>query len=134
MKKRVFLLVVILVGATVFVGCSCNCGKKVPAPLQALLDEFREEASETEELFGGAIRSAEARDGRKYVLINTFAEQVETSKEYVQQLEISLRMQEFLHVKTLERLREQGVRDPAVVIEYRNADGSLIASVEFTLD
>ena len=129
MKKSLALVLILtLVCAFALVGCA----KKTPVALQEKVDAFLETAAIMEDNFRGELKiSAEARDARKLVFIYTFTTQLEDTGELAAQLAASVRLQGELHEATIAELRENGVKNPAVVIEYRNADDSVLCTVEF---
>ena len=131
MKKSLALVLILtLVCAFALVACA----KKTPAALQEKVDAFLETAAIMEDSFQGELKiTAEARDARKLVFIYTFTTQLEDTADLAAQLEGSIRLQGELHEATIAELRESGVRKPAVVIEYRNADNSVLCTVEFPL-
>ena len=100
--------------------------------LQAVIDEAQGSIASLEEAFGGMMKIAiEARDGSKLVYIYTYTIDVGDVNAVKAELESGLEAQKAVFENIAKELRDEGVKNASVVVEYKNVDGTLIHSQEF---
>ena len=129
-RKLTFALLFCLIALLAMSGCSFGANRKAALALDELVEKNRASISELEETFnGGMTLDFEARDNSMLVCIHNFTFAVGDRETVALGIAEALEGQRAVYEGVAADLREQGVKNAAVVLEYWDADGTLIYTV-----